>query len=334
MKILITGARGQIGSDLVTELSSQGFEVIASDLQLPAPISVSPASASNIRWQTLDVCDRAQVFDALASHRPDAVFHLAAILSARGEAMPQATYDVNQTGTYHMLEASREYGVSLFFFPSTIAVYGPDLPDPTPEHVPLCPTTMYGVTKVSGELLCNYYRDRYQLDVRGLRFPGLISAVMPGGGSSDYALFMYLEGLRSGHYQAFCRPDTRIPFMYMPDALRSVVELCRAPRASLTRCIYNVTSISPSAAEIAASVSRAIPGAEITFAPEPGKQAILDSWPNALDDSRARADWGWRPKYDLDAMTADLVPRVRALLAKADAERAPEARRAAPRGQP
>ena len=174
---------------------------------------------------------------------------------------------------------------------------------------------MYGVTKVSGELLGEYYRRRWGMDVRGVRFPGLISAALPGGGSSDYALFMYVDGVRTGAYEAFCRPDTRIPLMYMPDGVRALLELAFADRARLTRTIYNIAGFSPRADEIAAAVARAIPGVRITFAPDPLRQGILDSWPRALDDENARRDWSWRARYDLEAMTADLVPRVRDLLA-------------------
>src|SRR5262249_28677884 len=177
-------------------------------------------------------------------------------------------------------------------FTSSIAVFGPPasgpLPDPTPDDVALHPATMYGVTKVSGELLCAYYRSRYNIDCRGVRFPGLISAAMPGGGSSDYALFMYVDGVRKGGYEAFARADTRIPLMYMPDGVRALLELSMAARDRLTRCIYNIAAFSPRADEIATSVQRVIPGAKFTFKPDPARQAILDSWPKSLDDSSAR----------------------------------------------
>jgi threonine 3-dehydrogenase len=178
----------------------------------------------------------------------------------------------------------------------------------------LQPTTMYGVTKVGGELLCDYYNRRYGMDTRGVRFPGLISASLPGGGTSDYALYMYTDGIRVGRYEAFCRADTRIPLMYMPDGVRALIELANAPREQLTRTIYNVAAISPTAAEIASVVERAIGDVAITFASDPARQAILDSWPRSLDDRQARADWGWRPAYDLEQMTADLIPKIRELL--------------------
>jgi threonine 3-dehydrogenase len=311
MRILLTGAGGQVGIDLIRHLRSLGHEVHGSDVAPRPPSDVVPA---DVPWHALDVTDAARVRGIVAEVSPGMVVHLAAILSAAGEKNPQRTYAINQDGTWHVLEACRQGGVERVIFTSTIAVYGPGLPERVPEAVPLQPTTMYGVTKVSGELLGDYYRRRYDLDFRGVRFPGLISASLPGGGTSDYALFMYVDGVRRGAYEAFCRPDTRIPLMYMPDGVRALAELALAERAPLSRSIYNVAAFSPTAPEIAESVARAIPGVRLTFASDPARQAILDSWPRALDDTAARADWGWQPAYDLDAMTADLVPQVRELV--------------------
>jgi threonine 3-dehydrogenase len=308
MKTLVTGAGGQVGHDLLGALRERGADLVATDR------AVIPGAAG--RWRALDVTDRDATFAVIAEERPDVVFHLAAMLSARGERDPQLTYEVNQTGTYHVLEACRAAGVERVIFASSIAVFGPDVPDPTPDDAPLFPTTIYGVTKVSGELLGAYYGRRYGLDFRAIRFPGLISPAQPGGGSSDYALYMYVDGVAHGRYEAFCRPDTRIPLMYMPDGIRALVELGGAPRDRLQRCVYNIAAFSPTAEEIAQSVERAVPGVSITFAPDPTRQAILDSWPRALDDGAARADWGWKPSYDLEAMTAELVPKLRALAAR------------------
>lgn len=314
MKILITGAGGQIGHDLISALLAHGHDVISTDL---APRPPSHAHAGG-EWHRLDVTDAAAVRAMFMAYRPHQVFHLAAILSARGEHDPQLAYDVNQTGMWNVLEAARLAEVNRLIFTSSIAVFGPlpqaALPDPCPDDVALYPTTMYGVTKVSGELLCAYYRNRFGIDCRGVRFPGLISAAMPGGGSSDYALFMYVEAVRRGHYEVFARADTRIPLMYMPDGVRALLELSVAPRDQLTRTIYNIAAFSPRADEIAASVQRAVPNAQFSYVADPIRQAILDSWPKALDDTPARRDWGWTHRFDLDAMTDDLVPRVRALL--------------------
>ncbi len=314
MRILLTGAGGQIGHDLIGTLVAAGHEVTPTDL---APRPPSHAHAGG-EWQRLDVTDAAAVTKLFTEVRPELVFHLAAILSARGEADPRLAYDVNQTGTWNVLEACRALHVGRLIFTSSIAVFGPPpsgpLPDPTPDDVPLHPTTMYGVTKVSGELLCAYYRARHGVDCRGVRFPGLISAAMPGGGSSDYALFMYVDGVRKGAYEAFARADTRIPLMYMPDGVRALLELAMADRERLTRTIYNIAAMSPRADEIATSVRRLLPDAQFTYKPEAVRQGILDSWPKALDDAAARRDWGWAHAYDLDAMTDDLVPRVRRML--------------------
>ena len=315
MKILLTGAGGQIGHDLIGALSASGHEVISTDL---APRPPTHAHASGSSWQRLDVTDAVATEAMFTKLRPHMVFHLAAILSARGEKDPRLAYEVNQTGTWNVLEACRAARVNRLVFTSSIAVFGPPpsgpLPDPTPDDVALHPTTMYGVTKVAGELLCAYYATKHDVDCRGVRFPGLISAAMPGGGSSDYALFMYVDAVRKGGYEAFARPDTRIPLMYMPDGVRALLEIAMADRAALSRSIYNIAAFSPRADEIATSVQRAIPDAKFSYSPDHRRQAILDSWPKSLDDSAARRDWGWKPTYDLDAMTDDLVPRIRRML--------------------
>lgn len=311
-KVLVTGAGGQVGLDLLRALQACGDQVFASDLALPAA-----DARLGVPWSSLDVTDAAQVDARLAEVRPDVVFHLAAILSATGERDPLRTYGVNQGGTLNVLEAARKFGVRQLVFTSTIAVFGPGLPPLVGDDVPLRPTTMYGVTKVAGELLGEYYARRHGLDFRAVRFPGLLSAVLPGGGTSDYAPLMYYESLRTGRYQAFCRSDTQIPLMYMPDALRALVELSAAPRERLGRCVYNIAAFSPTAREIADEVARVVPGAVITFEPDPARQAILDSWPRALDDSCARHDWAWRPAWDLATMSDDLAPKLAALAAAA-----------------
>jgi len=308
MKVLITGAGGQLGCDLATQLKQRGHYVIATD------IAARPSTIPADQWHHLDVADKNSVISLFRQDNPEVVFHLAAILSARGEEIPQQTYKVNEIGTFNVLEACREAQVRQLMYCSSIAVFGAGTPDPTPDDTALMPTTMYGVTKVGGELLGNYYHKRWGFDFRSVRFPGLISAALPGGGTSDYALFMYVDGVRIGAYESFCRPDTRIPLMYMPDALRALLELSEAPRERLRRCVYNISAFSPEASLIAESVRRAVPGAKLTFRPDPKRQSILDSWPNALDDTCAREDWNWAPKFDLEGMTADLVPKIRALL--------------------
>lgn len=309
MKILITGSGGQVGLELIPVLREHGHEVFASDVR-PKPA----AAPDDCPWDILNVTDKQAVCELVERRRPDMIFHLAAILSATGEKIPFKCYSVNHNGTVAMLEACRELNVPRLIFASTIAAFGPGLPDPVPNEVSMRPTTMYGVTKVAGEILGEYYDHRGWLDFRGVRFPGLINAGVPGGGTSDYALHMYTTGIKDGAYESFCHADTRIPLMYMPDAIRALVELAEAPKDRLTRCIYNIAAMSPTAGEIAESVQRAVPGTELTFESDPHRQGILDSWPRALDDSVAREDWDWKHQYDLDGMTADLVPAVRKMI--------------------
>ncbi len=309
MRALITGSGGQVGLELIAFLQGRGAEVFASDV-----VERPRACTSDVPWLHLDVTAPEEITARLAEVKPDVVYHLAAILSARGEEIPHIAYAINQTGTYNLLEACRRAGVPKFIFTSTIAAFGPGLPDPVPNEVSMRPTTMYGITKVSGELLGEYYRSKWGLDFRGVRFPGLINAGVPGGGTSDYALHMYTTGMKAGAYESFCHADTRIPLMYMPDAVRALVDLADAPRENLRRSIYNIAAMSPTAGEIADSVRAAIPGVDLTFRSDPLRQAILDSWPCALDDAPARDEWGWKHEYDLPAMTADMIPQVRAMI--------------------
>jgi threonine 3-dehydrogenase len=312
MRILLTGAGGQIGTEFLPTLAAQGHEVLAFDLAA-RPESCPPG----IEWVRGDISLAGEVNDAFARFHPERVFHLAAILSATGERAPHRAWRVNMEGTLNVLEAARLFEARQVFFTSTIAAFGPGLESPVGDAVSMRPRTMYGVTKVAGELLGEYYEHAYGLDFRGVRFPGLINAGVPGGGTSDYALHMFVEGVRSGRYECFVHERSRIPFMYMPDALRALSELADAPKERLTHCVYNVAAVSPSAHEFAEAARARIPGVEITFRSDPRRQAILDSWPQALDDSAARRDWGWAASYDLDRMCDDLVGRVEAMLISA-----------------
>ncbi len=313
MKILVTGGGGQVGCDLLAHLAAGGgqHELAAFDL------SKRPATVpGGVAWQTGDVTNAAEVYDCVRAMRPEVVYHFAALLSATGERVPHRAWAVNMEGTRHVLEAARLFDVRQVMFASTIAVFGPGLPDPVPNDAPLLPQTIYGVTKVAGELLGGYYFRKWGLDFRGVRFPGLINAGVPGGGTTDYALYMYVNGIRDGHYECFVGPESTVPMMYMPDALRALTELSAAPRKSLKRCIYNIAAMSPTAQQFADAVKQRVPGAEITFKVDPARQAILDSWPARVDDACARAEWGWKPAYDLARMSDDLIPKVRAMLGK------------------
>ncbi len=324
MKILLTGAGGQVGTDLVPILLARGAKVACFDLA-KAPASLP----SGVEWRERDVTVPGEVFDAVKEWKPDAIYHLAAILSASGEKKPHTAWRVNMEGTLNVLEAARLFGVRQVLFTSTIAAFGPGLPDPVGNDVSMRPSTMYGVTKVAGELLGEYYATKWGLDFRGVRFPGLISAVEPHGGTSDYVVYMYVHGARHGAYEAFVRGDSRIPLMYMPDALRAMVELSEAAGKRLKHRMFNIQALSPRADEIAAAVAKRLPGVRLTFRSDPERQKILDSWPQELDDRAARDEWDWAPKYDLDAMSHDLLVKICAREPNPKIRYRPEATRAA-----
>ncbi|MCR4392168.1 MAG: NAD-dependent epimerase/dehydratase family protein [Candidatus Acetothermia bacterium] len=310
MCILVTGATGQIGSELTLALRERyGREqVVAAGHRRTPP---EPLRSSG-PFVTLDVTDRAQVEEVVRKYKTEVVYHLAAVLSASGERDPKLAWRVNMEGLYNVLEAARAHGIRQVFWPSSIAVFGPRTPrDLTPQDTVLSPTTMYGVTKVAGELLCEYYARRYGLDVRGLRFPGIISSeTPPGGGTTDYAVEMFYAAVKGEPYTCFVRPDTTLPMMYMPDCLRAALELMDADPSRLRYRMYNITGMSFSAGELAAEIKKPMPSFICTYAPD-FRQAIADSWPRSIDDSAAREDWGWEPKYDLAAMVEDMLGALR-----------------------
>jgi len=309
MRILVTGAAGQIGSELVPELRRRyGAEnVVAAFHRTPLPPSIRD-SGPCVR---LDVMERSSIMEAVITHRIEVVYHLAAILSARGEEDPQLTWRVNTEGLYNVLEVAREHGVTRIFWPSSIAVFGPKTPkDAAPQDTVLSPTTMYGVTKVAGEPLCDYYHRRYGMDIRCLRFPGIISAeTLPGGGTTDYAVEMFYAAVRGETYRCFVRPDTVLPMLYMPDCLNAILGIMEAESAKLRHRVYNIGGVSFSAAELAAEIERHIPGFRVEYAPD-FRQEIADSWPRSMDDTPAREDWGWSPAYDLPRMVEDMLRRL------------------------
>jgi len=305
-RIMITGAAGQIGSELAAALRKRhGAEnVLVTDIVAPAS-----QAAENGPFAVVDVTDRAGLGSALRRYRIDTVYHLAAILSATGEKNPQKAWAINIGGLYNVLEAGREIGLKRIFTPSSIAVFGPATPRiRTPQDTNLDPTTMYGVTKVAGEHLCDYYVRKYGLDVRGCRFPGIISHMTPpGGGTTDYAVAIFYEAVRSGRYTCFLREDTSLPMMYMPDCLKSILDLMAADPARLRHhSNFNVTAMSFTAGELAAEIRKHIPGFVCEYVPD-FRQAIADSWPASIDDSAAREEWGWRPDHDIASMTADML---------------------------
>lgn len=310
-RILVTGAVGQIGSELTLALRQRyGAENVVAGVHRTPPSGPLQESGP---CATVDVTQPETLLAALDRHRIDTVFHMAAILSAVGEARPQLAWQVNMNGLYNLLEIARERGLRLFC-PSSIAVFGPEAPrDAAPQETILRPTTIYGVTKVAGELLGDYYVRRYGLDVRGVRYPGIISAeTPPGGGTTDYAVAIFYEAVAHGEYTCFVREDTVLPMMYMPDCVRAAIELMEADPARLKRhCDFNLAAMRFSAGELAAEIRKHLPRFVCRYAPDE-RQAIADSWPRSMDDSAARQEWGWAPEYDLPRMTADMLHRLTA----------------------
>ena len=312
--ILVTGALGQIGSELVMYLRKQygNDHVIASDVvkkDMPHVVESGP-------FEQLDVLDALKTADVCKKYRVDTVIHLAALLSAVAERKPQLAFDINIRGLYNMLEIARENNLR-FFVPSSIAAFGPGTPqDKTPQDTVQRPTSMYGVTKVSGELLCDYYHKRFGVDTRGVRFPGLISyTTLPGGGTTDYAVEIYYEALKNKKYGCFIKEGTYMDMMYMPDALKAVHQLLEADGTKLVhRNAFNIASMSFSPEIIAAEIKKHIPEFQMSYAVDPMRQAIADSWPNSLDDSCARQEWNWKPEYTLETMTVDMLEKLSARL--------------------
>jgi nucleoside-diphosphate-sugar epimerase len=317
--MLVTGALGQIGSELVPALRERyGNEtVVASDVRMMPP----GATASAGPHEHLDCTDLQQLLELVRRHDVGTIYHLAALLSASAEAKPQVAWNVNMASLYNVLEVARQYRCRVFF-PSSIGAFGPTTPQVrTPQVTIQRPITIYGVTKVAGELICDYYAQRFGLDTRGLRLPGLIShTAPPGGGTTDYAVEIFYQALRYRHYTSFLAADTRLDMMYMPDAIRAMMELMEAEAGRLRfRNAYNVTAMSVTPAEIAEEIRKHIPKFAIDYQVDPVRQAIADSWPRSLDDSTARADWGWAPRFDLEAMTKDMLDRLAPRLARARA---------------
>jgi len=279
----------------------------------------SRAAAAESPYDHLDCTEPQQLHEAVRRYDVGTIYHLAALLSASAEAAPQLAWSVNMAGIYNVLEVARTYGCQVFF-PSSIGAFGPSTPkDATPQVTIQRPTTIYGVTKVAGEMLCDYYAGRFEVDTRGLRLPGLVSYVAaPGGGTTDYAVEMFLHAVRYGRYTCFLQAGTRLDMMYMPDALAAMIQVMEAKAECLHhRNAYNVTAMSVTPAEIADAIRQQIPAFAVDYEVDPVRQAIADSWPRSLDDSEARKDWSWAPRYDLEAMTKDVLTRLREKLAAA-----------------
>jgi len=311
-KILVTGALGQIGSELVMKMREiYGNEnVIATDLR---KLEGSPVVTTG-PFEILDVTDHKAMLELAKKHEIDTLIHLAALLSATAEAKPLLAWNINMGGLVNALEVAREVKCK-FFTPSSIGAFGPSTPkDNTPQDTIQRPTTMYGVNKVAGELLCDYYYKKFGVDTRGVRFPGLISyEVLPGGGTTDYAVDIYYEALKSGKYTSFIASGTKMDMMYMPDAINAIINLMEADASKLIhRNAFNIAAMSFEPDEIAAEIKKHMPGFIMDYDVDPIRQGIADSWPNSMDSTCAKNEWGFAAEYDLAKMTTDMLEKLRA----------------------
>ncbi|MGP4070943.1 L-threonine 3-dehydrogenase [Piscibacillus sp. B03] len=309
-RILITGALGQIGSELTMALREKygSDNVIATDIrEADSPVVTSGP------FEILDVTNYDKMFDLAKTYEVDTIMHLAALLSAKAENNPKFAWDLNMGGLVNALEVARELDLK-FFTPSSIGAFGPTTPKvKTPQDTVQRPTTMYGVNKVSGELLCDYYYHRYGVDTRGVRFPGLISYVTePGGGTTDYAVEIYYEALKNKSYTSYIAEGTYMDMMYMPDAINAIIQLMEADADKLEhRNAFNVTAVSAAPEDFARAIQKHIPEFTIDYDVDPVRQAIADSWPDSIDSNCATNEWGFKPEYDIDKMTEDMLNKLK-----------------------
>ena len=310
--ILIIGSTGQIGTELTMALRkhSPNGNVVAGYIPAQPPTEMLKETGP---CEIVDITNAQQIADVVKKYQVDTIYNLAALLSAVAEAKPQLAWQIGMGGLFNVLEVARETGAAVFT-PSSIAAFGPGtVKDMVPQDTVQRPQTMYGVTKVSGELLSDYYHKRFGVDTRSVRFPGLISNVtLPGGGTTDYAVDIYYAAVREGKFTCPLKPGTYMDMMYMPDALRATIELMEAdPTKLIHRNSFNLASMSFEPTGIIAEVKRLVPELEVKFEIDELRQSIADSWPNSMDDSCARAEWGWKPEYDLRAMSEDMVLKLR-----------------------
>jgi nucleoside-diphosphate-sugar epimerase len=307
--ILVIGASGQVGEELTEALcKSLGPDnVIASDIR-------KPETAFECRFTILDALDKKGLFDLIEKENISQIYHLAAVLSAKGEKDPELAWRLNMTGLLNALEAARHTGLERLFWPSSIAAFGPNSPkENTPQFCVMDPNTVYGISKLAGERWCEYYAMKYGVDVRSIRYPGLISyKAEPGGGTTDYAIHIFYEAVRKGRYTCFLSEENTLPMMYMPDAIRATLELMEAPADKIRiRSSYNLAGVSFSPVELAEELAKHLPGFECNYEPD-FRHEIADSWPRSIDDSVAAKDWGWKPEFGLEEMTLDMFTHIRA----------------------
>ena len=305
--ILVIGANGQLGTELVIALRKAypHSRVIATDLR--------PPTSAEADYLVLDVLNREALEAAVREHRVQEVYQLAALLSAKGEQDPMLAWRINMDGLLNVLELARQGLIRKIFWPSSIAVFGSTTPKlDTPQETVTSPETMYGITKLAGERLCAYYAYQHQVDVRSLRYPGLVGyQSMPGGGTTDFAVEIYHRAVAGEPYTCFLRANTQLPLMYMPDAIEATLRLMQAPADRIcVRSSYNLSGFSCTPAEITASIQRHRPNFQVNYQPD-FRQKIADAWPHVIDDQAARQDWGWHPQYDLATMTDDMLQHLR-----------------------
>lgn len=309
-KILVIGACGQIGVELTLELRKiyGGANVVASDLRAENELLKGTGP-----YVSLDVMNKEMLHVQVIRQNITQIYLLAAILSATGEKNPNLAWHLNTQSLLNVLEIAKDENVHKVYWPSSIAVFGPTSPKiKCPQKTIIEPTTVYGISKFAGEFWCNYFHHRYDIDVRSLRYPGLISYKSePGGGTTDYAVEIFHDALEEDHFTCFLKEDTYLPMMYMPDAIRATIELMESPAEKISvRTSYNIHGMSFSPKEIAAEIKKHIPGFTVSYEPD-YRQQIAESWPQSIDDSVARNDWGWKPKYDLGTMSADMIANVK-----------------------
>lgn len=305
--ILILGSGGQIGTELVASLRNiYGVDkVIASDIK--------DASEDSGPYEKVDVLDKERIFEVVKKHGITHVYLLAAMLSATAEKYPEKGWQLNMESLFHVLNLAKEKHISRVYWPSSIAAFGPTTPKQnTPQQTITEPTTIYGISKLAGERWCEWYFNKFGVDVRSIRYPGLISyTAPPGGGTTDYAVDIFHQAIKTGKYECFLSADTRLPMMYMPDAIRATIEIMHAPADKIRlRSGYNLAAFSFTPSEIAAEIAGHVPGFEITYKPD-FRQAIADSWPQSIDDSAAREHWGWKNQFDLKEMVSDMLLNLR-----------------------
>ena len=314
-KIWVIGASGQIGSDLVVELRKQygGDNIIASDIKEP-----NEEVKNGGPFEPFDVCSVNEVSHIVKKYKITEVYNLAALLSGTAEKDPRFAWRLNMNGLFNILNVAREGHVKKVFWPSSIAVFGPTTPkENTPQVTITEPNTVYGITKIAGERWCEWFNHNYGIDVRSIRYPGLIGyKALPGGGTTDYAVDIFYHAIKGQDYECFLKEDTALPMMYMPDGIRATLELMHAPEETIkVRSSYNLSGMSFNPREIHESIKRHYPDFKVNLQPD-FRQEIADSWPMSIDDSVAQADWGWKPSFDLDAMVDDMILQLKPKLLK------------------